>query len=121
MVPASPPFPTAWIFRFQPWVSIHTSILMSETGLGFSVAVTRQKDGKPRIEAPPLGGAKVSDTVPANVMVVFNNDRNAVLFDKLAQLSTAGGMALSAAAGIDTTARTIVARVRLNVVLLRGI
>src|SRR5262245_53068507 len=45
MVPAQPPLPTAWNFPFQSEAGSQTSILMSESGEGVSVAATRQKAG----------------------------------------------------------------------------
>src|ERR1700733_12219313 len=45
MVPAQPPLPTAWNFPFQSVVGSQTSILMSESAEGVSVAATRQKVG----------------------------------------------------------------------------
>src|SRR5262245_49552115 len=46
MTPAQPPFPTAWNFPFQPDAGNHTSILMSESLVGASVAATRQNAGR---------------------------------------------------------------------------
>ena len=45
MVPAHPPLPTAWNFPFQPDAGSQTSILMSESPDGVSVAATRQNAG----------------------------------------------------------------------------
>src|SRR4051794_33065481 len=45
MVPAHPPFPTACSLLFQPEEGSQTSILMSESADGVSVALTRQKAG----------------------------------------------------------------------------
>src|SRR5689334_10820554 len=45
MLPFHPPLPTAWNFPFQPDAGSHTSILMSESAEGASVAVTRQNAG----------------------------------------------------------------------------
>src|SRR5215510_1497246 len=44
--PAHPPFPTASNLPFQPDAGSQTSILMSESLVGVSVAVTRQNAGK---------------------------------------------------------------------------
>lgn len=46
MVPAQPPLPTAWNFRFQPADGSQTSILMSESLDGVRVAATRQNSGR---------------------------------------------------------------------------
>src|SRR5271163_4408001 len=45
MEPAHPPFPTASYFRFQFASGIQNSTLMSESGVGFRVAATRQNAG----------------------------------------------------------------------------
>src|SRR5437867_6665643 len=45
MEPAQPPLPTAWNFPFQFASGIHTSILISESLDGFSVAATLQNAG----------------------------------------------------------------------------
>src|SRR5205823_4609390 len=45
MVPAQPPLPTAWNLPFHAWAGSQTSILMSESDEGVSVAATRQKVG----------------------------------------------------------------------------
>src|SRR5437762_11873303 len=46
MFPAQPPLPTAWNFPFHPRAGSQTSILMSESDDGVSVASTRQKAGR---------------------------------------------------------------------------
>src|SRR6184192_2874354 len=45
MLPAHPPFPTAWSLPFHPDAGIQTSILMSESIDGAIVAATRQNAG----------------------------------------------------------------------------
>src|SRR2546427_10469506 len=45
MEPAQPPLPTAWNFPFQFASGIHTSILISESLDGFSVAAPLQNAG----------------------------------------------------------------------------
>ena len=57
----------------QPFAGIHISILISEAGLGFSVAVTRQNEGRPWIGIPPPGGVNVPETVAAEVMARCGN------------------------------------------------
>src|SRR2546426_12578878 len=85
--PPMPPVPFPWKLPFQPVAGIHTSILISDSLVGFRVAVTRQKAGRflngaaasPR---PPLpaGGVKApAATVAADVIVVLGNDREARL------------------------------------------
>src|SRR5438105_14953458 len=80
MVPAQPPLPTAWSFPFQPEDGSQTSILMSESVLGVSVAVTRQKAGSdayacaaaPR-PAPPGGTKPPAGTATADVTCPFTS------------------------------------------------
>src|SRR5882672_3016252 len=82
-----PPVPFPWKLPFQPVTGIHTSILMSESPVGFRVAVTRQKAGRflngargsPR-PPPPGGGVNApAATVAADVIVVFGKDSEARL------------------------------------------
>src|SRR5689334_5245069 len=49
--PFQEPLPTAWNFRFQPVIGIHTSILISESLVGRSVALTRQYATFPLVAA----------------------------------------------------------------------
>src|SRR6185295_5047866 len=61
MLPFHPPLPTAWNFPFHPAAGSHTSILISESVDGLSVAATRQNAGsvlKARGLPPPSGGLK---------------------------------------------------------------
>src|SRR6187399_128101 len=46
MLPAQPPLPTPWSLPFHPETGSHTSILMSESLDGLSVAVTRHIAGR---------------------------------------------------------------------------
>ena len=46
MLPFQPPLPIAWNLPFQPAAGSHTSILMSESADGLSVAATRQNAGR---------------------------------------------------------------------------
>src|SRR5579864_1476809 len=78
MMPAQPPLPTAWNFRFQPEAGSHTSTLMSESVEGFKVAVTRQKAGRSFRGFADAGGVKAPGaTDEAMVMVVSGNDSDA--------------------------------------------
>src|SRR5256885_5800637 len=45
IAPLNAPLPTAWNLPFQPEAGNQTSILMSESLVGFSVAATRQNAG----------------------------------------------------------------------------
>src|SRR6266705_3036012 len=92
MVPAHPPLPTAWNLPFQPDAGIQTSILMSESLVGFSVAATRQNAGSALNAAPgpPRAAGGVNSPGPigcANVMVVSGNVSDA----RLSQVAAAAG------------------------------
>src|SRR6267142_403227 len=112
MVPPRPPLPTPSNFPFHPVVGIHTSTLMSEAGLGLSVTVTRQKDGRPWIGIPPLGGVNVPDTVAAEVMVVSGNAFSAALLMRSEHVSAAAGVAARATV-TNATARSTANELRL--------
>src|SRR6516164_1057973 len=62
IVPAQPPLPTPSNFPFHPDDGIQTSILISESLDGFSVASTRQKAGRlaNACGAGPGGGAALA-------------------------------------------------------------
>src|SRR6266853_5836150 len=70
MDPPQPPLPAARYFPFQPVSGIHTSIWISESMLGFSVAVTRQYEGR-LVDFP-------ASTDCASVMVVFGRSNPAM-------------------------------------------
>src|SRR6266850_6213851 len=77
IAPLNAPLPTAWNLPFQPDAGIHTSILISESGVGFSVAPTRQNAGsarKPSAALPGPGGVNVpASTACANAIVAFGS------------------------------------------------
>lgn len=56
--PLNAPLPTACNLPFQPDAGSHTSMLMAESGVGVSVAATRQKAGTARVGAASPGGVK---------------------------------------------------------------
>src|SRR5262245_41340974 len=63
-------------FPFHPEAGSHTSILMSESGLGLSMATTRQKAGSARNASAraAVGGANApASTGAANVIVTFGS------------------------------------------------
>src|SRR6185503_13455150 len=80
MVPSQPPLPTAWNLPFHATAGSQTSILMSESDQGVSVAATRQKAGNwlncgtagpvPGRLNPPAG------TIWAKVIEVFGSARD---------------------------------------------
>src|SRR3954452_6935634 len=83
MVPAQPPFPTAWNFPFQPDAGSQISVLISESLLGVSVAVTRQNAGRlanglaaPPRPCAPVGGTKApAATICAESILAFGKAR----------------------------------------------
>src|SRR5678816_4946504 len=66
MVPAHPPLPTAWNFPFH-FAGSHTSILMSESLDGISVAATRQNAGSDAYTRDTCGGAPPCRAAPGGV------------------------------------------------------
>src|SRR5437762_3932950 len=80
MVPAQPPLPTAWNFPFQSAAGIQTSILMSESDEGVSVAATRQKVGcwlNCGAAGPVPGRVNVpAGTISARVIEVFGSAKD---------------------------------------------
>src|SRR5437762_10996488 len=80
MVPAQPPLPTASNFPFQSAAGSQTSILMSDSDEGASVAVTRQKVGSwPNCGAAGLVPGRVNApacTMWARVIEVFGSARD---------------------------------------------
>src|SRR5437016_3900036 len=86
--PFQPPFPTASNFPFQFDVGSQTSILMSESVEGFSVAAILQNPGKSlnceaaRRSAPPAVNAPAAIDC-ATVMVVSGNFSDARLSHEL--------------------------------------
>src|SRR5580692_1259539 len=80
MVPAKPPLPTAWNFPFQSAIGSQTSILMSESEEGVSVAATRQKVGSwlncAFAESAPGRASVPAGTSSARVIDVFGSARD---------------------------------------------
>src|SRR5262245_20381258 len=109
IAPANPPFPGITNLPFQLRAGIHSSILISESALGISVAVTRQKAGKsangdgaaprPLPDGPAAGGGAPAplnagngtklpaSTALANVIVVCGS----VNLARLSQEAPAAG------------------------------
>src|ERR1700720_803416 len=94
MAPDQPPFPTARYLPFQPEPGSHTSTLMSESGVGWSVAATRQYAGAPTF-AITCGGA----------IVVLGKDSEA----KLSHEAASAGSAVASATTICVKRRRITA------------
>src|SRR5689334_16094681 len=76
IAPLNAPLPTAWNLPFQPDSGNQTSILMSESLVGFSVAATRQNAGSP-VKSPVSPDASGENaparTEPAAVIVAWGN------------------------------------------------
>src|SRR6185369_13873181 len=84
MLPFHPPLPTASNFPFQLDAGSHTSILISESGVGFAVSATRQNAGRsanwfpPPRPPPPAGANAPAATAWAEVIVAsgsFSEER----------------------------------------------
>src|SRR5688572_23079152 len=81
MLPFHPPLPTACSFPFQPAIGSQTSILMSDSFVGVSVAATRQNAGRSASAAPPrppvcFSSPAATDTADVIVpLVSFAEDR----------------------------------------------
>src|SRR4029453_8239560 len=75
MLPFHPPLPVAWNLPFQPEEGSHTSIFMSESGDGLTVAATRQKAGRsvncaPPPRPPPCGGVNAPAATDCAIVMV---------------------------------------------------
>src|SRR5712691_5892200 len=125
MTPAHPPLPTAWNFPFQPDAGIQTSILMSESLDGFSVAATRQKGGRPAkgprpgagprprasgaVERPgPAGGVNCPAATSCAIVIEVPGTASAARLSHVAAADTAvwAGVRASAPAVARTSAIT---------------
>src|SRR5215510_1130495 len=91
MVPAQPPLPTAWNLPFHAEAGSQTSILMSESEEGLSVAATRQNAGNwlNCCAAGPVPGGlnPPAGTICAKVIEVFGSARDDNLSHDAAALS----------------------------------
>src|SRR5688572_18025619 len=72
IAPLNPPLPTAWNLPFQPEAGNQTSILMSESLVGFSVAATRQNAGSAvkSLESPGASGLNAPACTGAATVIV---------------------------------------------------
>ena len=108
MLPAQPPFPTAKYFPFQPDAGIQTSIFMSESLEGFSVAATRQNAGSCRKAAfcwaPPAPGGvnPPGATDCANVIAVFSTESDLRLSQETISAVAGAGIALKSTSAKKT-------------------
>src|ERR1700722_4670592 len=75
MEPPQPPLPTARNLPFHPVTGSHTSIPISESLVGLSVAATRQKGGRPEISFALLDTvASVMETPGEGDFARFSQD-----------------------------------------------
>src|SRR5215472_17535946 len=97
MLPFQPPLPVASNLPFQLDAGIQTSILMSESAVGFSVAAIRQNAGRspngfspPRPARPPPAGLYApAATASAVVIVAFGSFSDARLSHVAAEAGSA--------------------------------
>src|SRR6185503_9608792 len=116
MTPAQPPLPTAWYLPFHPSDGIHTSILMSESDDGASVAAMRQCAGSisggaagapPRPAGAPAGaGGPPARPGCTNGPAATTSAIVIVVLDSFSDFRSAHGVAASAGVVAATTART---------------
>ena len=90
MDPLNAPFPTAWNFWFQPLTGIQSSMVMSESVDGVSLAVTRHSARGARAE-PSAAIEPPASTGCAPAMATFGSDSDLRLSH--AELSPEGGTA----------------------------
>jgi hypothetical protein len=105
MAPDQPPLPTAWNLPFQPESGIQTSILISESDVGFKVAATRQKAGRflygggPCKFAAPAGGVNSPAGIGCAIVIVVSGSFSAV---RLSHEAAAVGAGMAAARSSST-------------------
>src|SRR5687768_7705344 len=95
MLPFHPPLPTVRNLPFQ-FAGSHSSILMSDSLVGASVAATRQNAGRSAIGAPPRPPRPGAVNVPAAtgcaiVMVTLGSFAD----DRLSHVAAAAGAAVA--------------------------
>src|SRR4051812_25491680 len=96
MLPFHPPLPTASNLPFQFAAGSQTSILMSDSLVGLSVAATRQKAGRspnwapPARPPPPAGANAPAATGSAAVIVALGSASVARLSHDAADAEEAG-------------------------------
>src|SRR5580700_397109 len=96
MIPAHAPFPTDCSLPFQPPPGIQTSILISESLVGFRVAATRQNAGRLLYTAPAFGprpggaGNAPASTGIARVMAACGKGLAATSSHRLAATASTG-------------------------------
>src|SRR5439155_12670589 len=78
MFPFQPPFPTASNFAFHPDAGSQTSILISESAVGFKVAATRQKAGRSSYRGaaprPPAGTVNAPAATDCAIVIVVSGN-----------------------------------------------
>src|SRR5690349_5016790 len=125
MTPAQPPFPTAWNLPFQPEAGNQTSILISESLVGFNVASTRQKEGRSLYPAfgfgprPPGSVKAPASTACAKVIVVFGR-ASEVRLSQVAASPGAVSSKLSRTSKVDFCTSTAASSRSLAVIISQG-
>src|SRR6185436_7022854 len=106
IAPLNAPFPTAWSFPFQFAAGSQTSILMSESLDGFSVAATRQNAGSVLAASPPRPPPRApgcvkppAGTACARVIAVLGSV-NDIRLSQLVAAKTSIGFAVARASRI---------------------
>src|SRR3954464_7089484 len=87
MAPDQPPLPTARNFRFQSAAGSQTSILMSESPDGVSVAATRQNAGSSAYARAVAGGPSPDGRGGANAPAATDSAVVIVAFGSLSDRS----------------------------------
>ena len=106
MLPFQPPLPTAWNFPFQPVAGSQTSILMSESLEGLSVAATRQNAGRsancaPPPPRPPAGGVNAPAATGCAIVMVASGSLSEL---RLSHVAAAAGPAIDTLNATNTAA-----------------
>src|SRR3979490_432122 len=105
IAPLNAPLPTAWNLPFQPDAGSQTSILISESLVGVSVAATRQNAGSgvKSPDSPRASGVNApACTEAATVMVARGSTIFARSLHEPASATTGAGLAGSANANAET-------------------
>jgi hypothetical protein len=79
IAPPNPPFPTPSNFPFHPEAGIHTSIPISESLVGVSIAATRQNAGI-FSNTSPLGAVKVPAGIHCAAVIVASGSLSEARF-----------------------------------------
>src|SRR5262245_8100575 len=103
MMPWYPPPPVPRNRPFHELSGSHTSILIEESGVGVSVAVTRRNEGRPLIVC---GGLVLGTT---KVRLVLSVAEVIVAFSRATDCRSVHGVAMAGVLAIATDAKTPIA------------